>query len=190
VLALDSYRAWRNGAATRNYKPILHMKIVAFILCWALILTAPGVMAQQTAAPSQSWDVLRQFQGGEKLEVEKKTGKKKLSGRFVSLSDADLIIARKGKTESFSRDEVKNIWRVVPQGRAKRVIGDMCRGAGFTSGFIAFIGVVGLGLRECDGGCADEGVGIVAALAGISVAGFLADRAMRKGARILIYSAP
>src|SRR5262245_9285227 len=92
----------------------IHMKIVALCLCWALILTAPGVMAQQGAAPNQSWDVLRQLQGGEKLEVEKKTGKKKVSGRLVSLSDADLIIARKGKTESFSRDEVKNIWRVAP----------------------------------------------------------------------------
>jgi hypothetical protein len=166
------------------------MKVAAFCLCWIVILTLPGVRAQLAGAPNQSWDVLRQFQGGEKLEVEKKTGKKKLSGKFVSLSDADLIIARKGKTESFSRDEVKNIWRVAPPGRTKQALGDICRGAGFASGIIALIGVVGLGLRECDGGCADEGVGIVAALAGISVAGFLADRAMRKGARILIYSAP
>ena len=166
------------------------MKIVAFILCWVLILTVPGVMAQQGHAPNQSWDFLRQLQGGEKLEVEKKTGKKKVSGKFVSLSDADLIIARKGKTESFSRDEVKNIWRVAPPGRTKQALGDICRGAGITSGLIAAIGAVGLGLRECDGGCADEGVGIVAALAGISVAGFLADRAMRKGAHISIYSAP
>src|SRR5262245_2224857 len=113
------------------------MKIAAFCLCWVLILTAPGLMAQQGAAPNQSWDVLRQLQGGEKLEVEKKTGKKKLSGRFVSLSDADLIIARKGKTESFSRDEVKNIWRVAPPGRTKQAIGGICRGAGFTSGIIA-----------------------------------------------------
>ena len=163
------------------------MKIAAFCLCWALILTAPGVMAQQTAAPSQSWAVLRQLQGGEKLEVEKKTGKKKVSGRFVSLSDAELVIVRKGNGESFSRDEVKNIWRVAPPGRKKQAIGDICRGAGITSGLIA---VIGLGLRECDGGCADEGVGIFVALAGISVAGFLADRALRKGARILIYSAP
>jgi len=104
VLALDSYRAWRNGAATHNYKSILHMKIVAFCLCWVLILTASGVMAQQGHALNQSWDVLRQLQGGEKLDVEKKTGKKKVSGRFVSLSDAELVIARKGNGESFSRD--------------------------------------------------------------------------------------
>jgi hypothetical protein len=68
------------------------MKVAAFCLCWIVILTLPGVRAQLAGAPNQSWDVLRQFQGGEKLEVEKKTGKKKLSGRFVSLSDADLIV--------------------------------------------------------------------------------------------------
>jgi len=173
------------------------MKITAFCLCSLSILIAPGAMAQQptttnqsSIAPNQSWDLLRQLQGGEKLEVEKKSGKKKVSGRFVSLSDAELVIVRKGNGESFNRDEVKNVWRVAPQGRAKRAIGDMCRGAGFTSGFIAVIGVVGLGLRECDGGCGDEGVVVVAALAGISVAGFLAERALSKGSRILIYSAP
>ena len=166
------------------------MKVAAFCLCWIVILTLSGVLAQQAGAPNQSWDALRQLQAGEKLEVEKKTGKKKVPGKFVSLSDAELVIVRKGKNESFSRDEVKNIWRVAPPGRTKQAIGGICRGAGFTSGFIAVIGVVGLGLRECDGGCSDEGVGIVVALAGISVAGFLADRALSKGARILIYSAP
>ena len=113
------------------------MKIVAFFLCWALILTVPGVMAQRTAAPSQSWDVLRQLQGGEKLEVEKKTVKKKVSGKFVSLSDTELVIARKGKNESFIRDEVKNIWRVKPPHPMKRVMFDVIGGGlGYLGGFI------------------------------------------------------
>ena len=53
------------------------MKIVAFCLCWVLIGATPGVMAQQTAPPNQSWDVLRQLQvgtenpGGEKNRQEK-----------------------------------------------------------------------------------------------------------------------
>jgi hypothetical protein len=83
------------------------MKIVAFCLCWVLIGATPGVMAQQTAAPHQSWDVLRQLQAGEKIQVDRKTVKKKLSGKFVSLSDTELAIERKGKAESISRDEVK-----------------------------------------------------------------------------------
>jgi hypothetical protein len=49
------------------------MKITAFCLCRLLILTARGVMAQQTTTPNQSsivpnqsWALLRQLQAGEK----------------------------------------------------------------------------------------------------------------------------
>jgi hypothetical protein len=163
------------------------MKIVAKCLCWVLILTAPGVMAQQTTVPNQSWDALRQLQGGEKLEVQRKTGKKKISGRLVSLSDADLIIARKGRSESFSRDEVKNIWLVAPPGREKEALGSISLGAGILFGIVV---AVGLGSRQCDGGCAEEGIGIVAALVGIPAAGYLGNWALRNGKRTLIYSAP
>jgi hypothetical protein len=165
------------------------MKIIAFCLCWLLILTAPGVMAQQTAAPNQSWDALRQLQGGEKLRVQRKTGKKKVSGRLVSLSDVDLIIARKGKTESFSRDEVKNIWRVAPPGRAKQALGSIILGAGLLFGITI---AAGIGLsNECGGNCGDEGAAMAAVLIGLPLAGFLADRALAgSGKRTLIYSAP
>lgn len=120
------------------------MKIAAFCLCWLLLLTVPGVVAQQTTdpnqssiAPNQSWDLLRQVQAGEELEVERKTGKKKVSGKFVSLSDTELVIERKGKNVSFSRDEVKNIWRVKPPGLMKRVIFDVIGvGVGYLCGFI------------------------------------------------------
>ena len=98
------------------------MKIVVFCLCWVLIGATPSVMAQQTVPPHQSWDVLRQLQVGEKIQVDRKTVKKKLSGKFLSLSDVELAIERKGKVESISRDEVKNIWRVKPPSRTKRAI--------------------------------------------------------------------
>jgi len=90
------------------------MKIIAFYLCWVLIFTAPGMMAQQGAAPNQSWDALRQLLAGDKLQVERKASKKKISGEFVGVSDTELVIERKGKNESLSRDEVKNVWRFVP----------------------------------------------------------------------------
>jgi hypothetical protein len=164
------------------------MKIAAVCLCWVLILTAPGVMAQQANASNQSWDALRQLQGGEKLEVERKTVKKKISGRFVSLSDADLIIARKGKGEKFMRDEVKNIWRVAPPGRAKQALGAICIGAGIVFGISVAVGIGAS--NQCGGSCADEGIAIVAVLIGIPAAGFLADRALINGKRALIYSSP
>src|SRR5262245_26442984 len=165
------------------------MKIAAFCLCWILVLTAPGVMAQQTTAPNQSWDVLRQLLVGEKLRVETKVGNKKVSGRMVSLSDTELVIERKRKTETFRRDEVKNIWRVAPPSRRKKAIFSASSG-----GIGVFVGVpiaVSLGFKECGGNCADEGTGIFAALIGLPVAGALAGRAMAgNGKRTLIYPAP
>ena len=164
------------------------MKISAFCLCWLLILTAPGVMAQQSTTPNQSWDVLRRLQAGEKLQVERKIGKKKVSGKFVSLSDTELVIERKKKNESFMRDEVKNIWRVAPPDRAKRALGSICLGAGIVFGLAV---ATGIGLsNQCNGSCAGEGTAVFAALIGIPAAGYLANRALRKGARALIYSAP
>ena len=160
------------------------MKIVAFCLCWLLILTAPGVMAQQTAAPNQSWDVLRQLQAGEKIQVERKTDKNKLSGKFVSQSDTELVIERKRKNVSFGRDEVKNIWRVKPPSRKKRAIFTAIGGgAGYFLGFLAALEIV-----FSEGG---SEAGAYAALFGISAGGALAGYAMAgSGKRTLIYSAP
>ena len=171
------------------------MKIAALCLCWGLIYIAPEVMAQQTTTPNlsstaanQSWDLLRQLRPGDRIEVERKTGKKKVSGKFVNLSDTELVIERKRKNESFGRDEVKNIWREAPPGLAKRVISGITVGAGILFGTGVAFGVI---LQECDGSCADQVTGFVAALIGIPVAAyFLADRVLSKGKRTLIYSAP
>src|SRR5262245_54070249 len=97
------------------------MRIAAFNLCLILILTAPVVVAQQTPTQNQSWDALRQLQAGEKLRVERKTGKK-FSGNLIRLTDTELAIERKGKTLSFGRDEVKNVWLVAPPSGRKRAI--------------------------------------------------------------------
>jgi hypothetical protein len=166
-----------------------NMKISAFCLCCLLILTAPGVMAQQPTAPNQSWDALPQLQAGERLDVERRTDKKKASGKFVSLSDTELVIERKGKNERFMRDEVKNIWRVAPPSGKKRAIFSAIGGG---VGAIFGLGVaLGLSLKRCDGSCAAEQTGAVAALIGLPVAGVLAGRAIAgSGKRALIYSAP
>jgi hypothetical protein len=160
------------------------MKIIAFCLCWVLIGATPGVMAQQTAAPNQSWDILRQLQAREKIEVERKTDKKKLSAKFVSQSDTELVIERKGKNVSFGRDEVKNIWRVNPPSRKKRAIFTAIGGgAGYLLGLIP-----ALGIALDDNGSA---AGFYAALIGIPVGGALVGYFMAgSGKRTLIYSAP
>jgi hypothetical protein len=165
------------------------MKISTFCLCCLLILTAPGVMAQQPTAPNQSWDLLRQLQAGEKIKVERKNGNKKVSGKFVSLSDTELVIERKRKNVNFMRDEVKNTWRVAPPSRRKKAIFSAIGGS-----VGAFFGVgiaVGLAFNPCNGSCAGEETGAVAALIGLPAAGVFAGRALAgSGKRTLIYSAP
>jgi hypothetical protein len=165
------------------------MKIAAFFLCWTVVLTAPGVMAQQTIIPNQSWDVLRQLRAGAKVEVERKVVKKKVSGKLISLSDTELVIERKGKTESFRSDEVKNVWLVAPPSRKKRVIfASIGGGVGFFAG-----GLIGLSLalKRCQPNCGDEKAGQVVAVVGLSVGGALLGTAMAgNGKRTLIYSAP
>jgi hypothetical protein len=145
-------------------------------------------MAQQPTVTNQSWDVLRQLQAGEKLEVERKAAKK-VSGKFVSMSDTELIIERKRKNVSFRRDEVKNIWRVTPPSRKKQVIlAAIGGGAGFFAG--ALIGL-SLALKPCQPNCGDERAGEVAAVVGLSVGGVLLGRAAAgSGKRALLYSAP
>ncbi|MGH9752518.1 MAG: hypothetical protein ACREA2_07010 [Blastocatellia bacterium] len=179
------------------------MKIAAFCLCWLLILTAPGVMAQQSATssvmarqtttpnqssttPNQSWDALRQLQAEEKLEVERKVGKKKVSGKMVSLSDTELVIERKGKNLSFGRNEVKKVWRVVTPSRFDKAKATISWGAiggaiGVLAGFLILAG-------SCHDGCGEaEFIGPVA---GATVIGGLIGYFGERGQRTLIYSAP
>lgn len=164
------------------------MKIIVTCLCWVLILTSPGVLAQQANAPNQSWDVLRQTLPSGNLRVEKKDGKK-ISGKVKSISDTELIIERRGKEVIFQRQEVKNVWQVTPPGRARQTA---FGAAGLAGGLLAGVFIaVGLGFKQCGGSCADEGTGIVAALIGLPTAGVLAGRWLAgSGKRTLIYSAP
>jgi hypothetical protein len=169
------------------------MKITAFCLCWLLILTAPGAMAQQATtpnqsskAPNQSWDELRQMLVTGNLRLERKDGKK-FSGEIIKVTNTELEINRKGKLESFSRDEVKKVWLVVlPSNRTQFQ----------TTGMIAsilptVIIILKLGSSECGGDCGVEKAGIVGAIVGIPLIGLLIGRALAgKSKRTLVYSAP
>ena len=169
------------------------MKITAFCLCWLLILTAPGVMAQQTTtpnqssiAPKQSWDELRQMPVTGNLRVERKDGKK-FSGEIIRVTDTELEINRKGKLESFRRDEVKKVWLVVSPSNRTRF-----QTVGGISGFLAGIMIIAqLGFKECGGDCGGEKAGIAAAFIGLPIIGLLVGRALAgKSKRTLVYSAP
>jgi len=162
------------------------MKIIAFCLCWLLIFTAPGVMAQQNTGPNQSWDVLRQMAVVGNLRVERKDGKK-FSGEVIRVTDMELEINRKGKLESFRRDEVKKLWLIaLPRNRTRFQI------IGATVGFLATITVIaGLAFKECGGDCGGEKAGIAAAIIGLpSISALVGGALAGKSKRTLVYSAP
>jgi hypothetical protein len=169
------------------------MKIAAICLCWLSILTAPSVMAQQPTtpnqsyiAPNQSWDALRQLQGEDALQVERKAGKKKRSGKMVSLSDAELVIERKGKKESFNRDEVRRVWRIIPASGVRKARSTIAWGAtGSAIGFVVGLGII---LSSCQDGCGEAE--FYAPIAVATIAGGLFGYFGERGKRTLIYSAP
>ncbi len=166
----------------------MRSRIAAVCLCWIVIFLAPGAKAQQPGASTQSWDALRQTAAGEKLLVERKGGKR-VSGRAISISDTELLIERKGKTESFKREDVQKVWRVAPPSRAKQVIfGSLGAFGGLFAGLAL---AVPIALSDCGGSCVGEGAAMISLVVGLPVAGALAGRALAgKGKRTLIYSAP
>jgi hypothetical protein len=166
----------------------MRVKTISLLLCWVLLLTSPGVLAQQVQSPNQSWDDLRQTLTAGKLRVEKKDGKK-VTGQLKSISDTEMVIEHKGKDLSLERQQVKTIWTLAPPSRAKRTI---FSAMGFTGGLLGGAMIaVGLGFKQCGGSCADEGTGIAAALIGLPIAGiFLGHKLAGDGKRTLVYSAP
>jgi hypothetical protein len=162
------------------------MKITAICLCWIVILTLPGVRAQQAGAPNQSWDVLRQMAVVGNLRVERTDGKK-FSGEVIRVTSTELEINRKGKLESFRRDEVKKVWLVdLPRNRTRFQI------IGATVGFLATITVIaGLAFKECGGDCGGEKAGIAVAIIALpSISGLVGGALAGKSKRTLVYSAP
>jgi hypothetical protein len=120
------------------------------------------------------------------LRVERKDGKK-LSGEIIRVTNTELEINRKGKLESFRRDEVKKVWLVVlPRNRTRFQI------IGATVGAIAGAMIsLKLGFKECGGDCGDEKAGMAAAFIALpSICAIVGGALAGNGKRTLVYSAP
>jgi hypothetical protein len=123
---------------------------------------------------------------GDKLKVERKAGKKKGSGKLVSVSDTELVIERKGKTVSFGRDEVKKVWLVVHRSNDRKILSIIqWGGAGFAVGLMT---VLLISLDTCHDGCNEDGM--YAGLVGATVVGGLIGYFTERDRRTLIYTAP
>jgi hypothetical protein len=165
------------------------MKIAAFCLCLILILTAPGVMAQQPPALPQSWDAVQQLQTGQKLRVEKKKRgffrNRSYEGKLVSVSDTELVINAPLKTSRISRDEVKRVWYYQQPTRGNR-IGNSLEGAGWGAGILFLFTFPALLDPDSDAASGE----VASIFAGAAAAGALIGYFAAKGKKILVYSAP
>lgn len=165
----------------------MNKRFVVVSLCLALALSTTNALAQGAAQVNQSWDVLRQLPGVQTLQVERRDGKKS-NGQIVSCSDTELVIERKGKLETFTRNDVKKVWTVAPANRTQKAI---FGGIGLLGGVMAGAAIaISLGFKQCGGSCVDEGAGALAAVIGLPTAGVIGGRALARGKRTLIYSAP
>ena len=114
------------------------MGIKGWIVCFVLgyVISAPVfTMAQPNPDPAQKiWESVEALPPGELLAVKLKDGKK-VKGRLSHVSDTGLTLARGNKTVETRREEVSQIYRVVPKSRKRHTF------LGALVGFAAYAGV-------------------------------------------------
>ena len=169
------------------------MKTKLAVVCLSLILSAQAqlVLAQSTQLSSnQAWDLVKETALGEKLEVKLKDGRK-VKGEKVLISDSELTLTlKKQQAVQIKRDDIRQVWRSMPPDPEKRSLyGAIGLGAGIVGG-IAVATAIGRTNDSCYD-CRGRGIGMIAAVVGISTAGSLIGRKLGGGGkRMLIYQAP
>lgn len=156
--------------------------LISCSLAIALVLVTVG----QTAFAQQArgdWTTVQSLPADADISVELKTGKK-IRGEFLSATDNELTITRKGKGESFAKDaiaQVERLERKAEKGKYAAI------GAGIGTAAGAGIGGAKAASASDDGGVYT--VAGVAMGAGFgALGGFLWGQAKRK--HVVIYQAP
>jgi hypothetical protein len=171
----------------------VNMKTKLAAVCLSLILPAQAQLALAQSAQlssNQAWDLVKETMLGEKLEVKLKDGRK-VKGNKVLVSDSELTLTIKNQQAAqFKRDEIRQVWRSLPPDPDKRTIyGTVGLGVGLVGG-IALAAAVSRSNDPCYD-CRGRGVGMVAAVVGMTTAGALIGRKLGGGGkRMLIYQAP
>ncbi len=168
------------------------MKAKLAVICISLVMMAqtPLALAQSDQLSSdQAWELVKQTTLGEKLEVKLKDGKK-VKGEKVLVSDSELSLALKNQQAAqFKRDEIRQVWRWLrPDSDRQKFYQGLGTGAGVLAGVA--IAVAASPNEGCYNDCGGRGVGIVAAIIGMTIVGALIGRKLAGGKRILIYQAP
>jgi len=167
------------------------MKVKLAVICISLVLSAqtPLALAQSDQLSSdQAWELVKQTMVGEKLEVKLKDGRK-VKGDKILVSDSELSLTLKNQQAAqIKRDEIRQVWRSNPDPDKQRFYQGIGTGAGLLVGIA--IALAAYPDEPCYNDCGGRGIGIVAAIIGLTIVGALIGRKLSGGKRILIYQAP
>lgn len=152
----------------------------ALAVTLVLVTVGPPAFAQQARG---DWTAVQSLPADADISIQLKTGKR-VRGDFLSATDNELTITRKGKGESFAKDAIAQIERLERKAEKGKYA---AIGAGIGTG----VGV-GIGASKASGGSDDGYVYMVAGVAmgaGFgALGGLLFGQAKRK--HVPIYQAP
>lgn len=145
-----------------------------------LVTVAPVAFAQQARG---DWTAVQALAADADISIHLKTGKK-VRGEFLSATDNELTITRKGKGESFAKDAIAQIERLERKAEKGKYA---AIGAGIGTGVGAGIGGAKASSTS-DDGYVYTIVGVAFGAGFGALGGFLFGAAKRK--HVLIYQAP
>ena len=91
------------------------IRLGTLLIILGLLGTPTDSLAHATAPVATGmWAGVERVPPGEKLVVKLKDGKK-LKGRLASVSDTALTLSRGKKTLNFDREQISQVYRVVPK---------------------------------------------------------------------------
>ena len=156
--------------------------LISGALALMLILETAGPLAfaQQ---PRGDWTAVQSLPADQHISIGLKTGRH-VRGEFLSATNNEVTITRKGKGESFAKDEIgqiESLERKAEKGKYAAI------GAGIGTGAGAGIGVAKASSASDDGGIYTV-VGVAMGAGFGALGGFLWGQAKRK--HVLIYQAP
>lgn len=117
------------------------MKLVAFLLSVLLGLAAPvQVVAMQQSSATQSWSALQALPASQELLIETQNNTS-VKGRFVSVTDATLVIERRSAKTELQRAQIKRVFRLTGKTRGRSALKGAGIGAavGLSAGLIFYL---------------------------------------------------
>ena len=153
---------------------------IAFVVAVCLLVSAMGPVAMGQQAVIGDWSVVQSLSPNDSIAISLKNGKD-VKGKFLDAGGSEVTIIRKGKKESFAKDNVAQIYhlkRKAEKGKFALIGAGIGAGTGFGIGQAKNSPPVDDGeIYPVMGTILGAGIG--------AVGGFLFGQAKRK--RVLIY---